>query len=426
MGIFNRQKRSESPPRQEPVIAPPAVQNSGELRLSDIEELSEALGIVSSMAGPVVNSKTAMRLAIVYACTRLISGAIATMPVHVYRKTAAGRDKDSTHPVNPLLNLQPTPLMSAAMFWESTTAAMLLEGDGYAVIIRDAFGEPEEFLPVSPTHVVHTERRGNRLAYFIQLSDGIVRGFDQDDILHFAGFGFNGLRSMSVVKYAAMSSIGLSIAMEQFSSEFFKNGAHQDIAIVKAGKWASEDQENFREAWQRTYGGIRNGRKPLTISNGLDIKELSVNAEDSQLIQSREFENINICTAFGIPGFLVNQGKNVTSWGSGMAEQGMAFVRYALMPHMVRFQQELNRKLFLRSHNFIEFNPAGLMRGTLKERNEAYKSALGGSNVPGYMAINEVRRIENLAPLDNKIYDQPYDPRLVTNAQPTPPREQNQ
>src|SRR5690606_24042179 len=113
---------------------------------------------------------------------------------------------------------------------------------------------------------------------------------------------------------------------------------------------------------------------------------------------------INISTAFGVPAFLVNQGKNVTAWGSGMAEQSAAFVRYTLSPHMLRFQQEINRKLFLRSNNFAEFNPAGLMRGTLKERNEAYKSALGGSNVPGYMCINEVRKLENLPPLDNEVY----------------------
>jgi len=99
-----------------------------------------------------------------------------------------------------------------------------------------------------------------------------------------------------------------------------------------------------------------------------------------------------------------------------MAEQGLGFVRFTLSPHMLRFQQEVNRKLFMRSDSFCEFNPAGLMRGTLKERNEAYKTALGGSNVPGYMSINEVRRLENMERLGNPIYDEPYDPRLVNTA----------
>lgn len=388
----------------------PVVQNES-IPVSNIEELGEALGIVSSLAGPVVNSRTSMQLSVVYACARLISGAMASMPLPIYRSEGEGRTKDSGHAVLPLLNLQPTPLMSAAMFWEFVTSSMLIEGDGFAVIMRDSLGDPVEFLPVNPTQV-HVEQKNGRLLYVIYM-DGVYRGFDQDDILHFAGFGFNGTRSLSVVKHAAIQSIGLAMAMEQFSADFFKSGAHQDVAIIKEGKWDKDDQENFRDAWARTYGGIQNRKKPLTIGKGLDIKQLSVNAEDSQLLGSREFENVNLCTAFGIPAWMVNQGNKLTAWGSGMAEVGLAFVRYTLTPHTNRFQQELNRKLFLRTPFFVEFNSAGLMRGTLKERNEAYKSALGGSNVPGYLAINEVRRIENYVRLENPIYDEPYDPRLV-------------
>jgi len=413
--------RDEPLPPPAPAIAAetPAVRNDAtDIQLSDIDELSAALGVVNSMAGPVVNSRTAMRLAIVYACTRLISGAIASMPLPVYTNTAQGREKNTIHPTSALLNMQPTPLMSAAMFWETTTAAMLLEGDGFAVIVRDGFGQPIEFLPVSPT-AVQVEKRSGRLVYFIQMDDG-WRGFDQDDILHFAGFGFNGTRSLSVVKVAAVNSVGLAMAMEQFSADFFKNGAHQDVAVIKEGRWDSGDQEAFREAWARTYGGINNKRKPLTIGKGLDIKQLSVNAEDSQLLESRKFQIVDIARAFGLPSFMVNETEKSTSWGSGIAEIGLAFIRYTLQPHLVRFEQELNRKLFIRTKHFVEFNTAGLMRGTLKERNEAYKSALGGSNVPGYMAINEVRRLENLPPMDNTIYNEPYDPRLVPK---TPQKE---
>lgn len=407
MGLFSRFKRAAAPA----AVAPPAVRNENDGRaLESIEELSDIMGIVSSIAGPVVNSRTAMRVSIVYACTRLIAGAMATMPIHIFRDSPTGRARDPGHPVSALFSLQPTPLMSAAMFWEYVTASMLLEGDGFAVIMRDAFGEPTEFLPLSPLAVT-VRRRGNRLLYAVQMDDG-YRGFDQDDMLHFAGFGFNGERSLSVIKYAAVNSIGLNMAMEQFSGEFFRTGAHQDVAIIKDSKWDAADQEAFREAWARTYGGIGNRKKPLTIGKGLDIKQLSINAKDSQLIESRQFENLNIATAFGIPGFMVNQGEKVTAWGSGMAELGLAFIRYTMSPHIVRFEQELNRKLFLRRPEFAEFVTAGLMRGTLKERNEAYKSALGGSNVPGYMAINEVRRLENMPRIENPVYDQPYDPRL--------------
>lgn len=420
MRLFGKknQQINDEPVRQDPVINAPVVRNDATLTLNDIEELGDALGIVNSMAGPVVNAKTAMKLAIVYACTRLIAGAIATMPLPVFAKTASGREKDSAHPLAPLLNLQPTPLMSAAMFWETITAAMLLHGDGFAVIFRDAFGQPAEFLPVSPT-AVQVEQRGNRLVYFMMI-DEKWRGFDQDDILHFAGFGFNGTRSLSVVKHAAVNSIGLAMAMEHFSSDFFQNGAHQDVAVIKQGTWKPEDKAAFREAWGKTYGGIDKKKLPLTIDKSMDIKQLSVNAEDSQLLESRKFQIVDIARAFGLPSFMVNETEKSTSWGSGIAEIGLAFIRYTLQPHLVRFEQELNRKLFLRSNHFVEFNTAGLMRGTLKERNEAYKSALGGSNVPGYIAPDEVRKLENLPPLGG-VYAVPYHPTMAVGQ----PQESN-
>lgn len=390
--------------------APVEIKN--DLNLSDIEELSNALGIVNSMAGPVVNDKTAMKLAIVYACTRLISGAIASLPLPVY-KDGDVRTKASGHPVSPLLNLQPTATYSAALFWERMTAQMLLRGDGHALIMRDGMGQPTELLPMRFDHV---ENISGRLVYFTEL-DGKWRGFDQGEVLHFAGFGFNGLKSLSVVQHAAQNSVGLALVMEQYSSDFFKNGAHQSLAVIKNGKWDAEDQQLFRDAYSRVYGGTGKGSLPLTISKALELKELSVNAKDSQLIEARNFQITDIARAFGLPGFMVNDSEKSTTWGTGMAEISLGFIRYTLQPHLNRFQQEINRKLFLNSGYFVEFNTAGLLRGTTQQRYEAYGKALGGSNVPGFMAINEVRRIENLPPLANVIYDQPYDPRLVITEQ---------
>ena len=400
--------------KSEPALAQAAGDSaiSNELKLSDIEELSQALGIVNSMAGPVVNAKTAMTLSIVYACTRLISGAIASLPLPVYQDGDV-RTKATGHPLAPLLNLQPTATYSAALFWERITAYVLLKGDAHVLIIRNGLGEITELLPIDVTHV---ENMSGRLVYFVQL-DGTTRGFDQGEILHFSGFGFNGLKSLSVIQHAANNSIGLAMVMEQYSSQFFKDGAHQSLAIIKNGKWEAEDQENFRNAYNRVYGGVDKSNLPLTISKALDIKELSVNAADSQLIEGRKFQITDIARAFGLPGFMVNDSEKSTTWGTGMAEISLGFIRYTLQPHLNRFQQELNRKLFLNTPYFVEFNTAGLLRGTTQQRYEAYGKALGGSNVPGFKSINEVRKLENLPPLANPIYDQPYDPRLVITEQ---------
>lgn len=387
------------------------VNNTAQDQISstDIDRLSELFGIMPSVAGAAVTPKTSMKVSIVFACVRLISGAISQMPVHIFETLDNGdKQRLGQHPLASLFNLQPTPAWSAATFWEFIVACMLLHGDGYAVLIRDYHGDVEEILPISPVGMI-VENRNGRLVYFFEM-DGKARGFDQDDILHFPGFGFNGLKSMSVIQWGAINSIGLEIAMEQHSGEFFKSGSTQRVAVVKQGKWDNEQKQAFREAWVRTYGGVENSKYPLVLDQSTDIKALSLSAKDSQLLESREFQITDIARAFGLPSFMVNQEQKTTSWGSGIGEIGLAFLRYTLGPHLNRFQQEINRKLFLHQTSFAEFISANLMRLTLKDRNDAYRQAVGGSHGPGWMTINEVRKLENLPQIKNPKFDEPYDP----------------
>ena len=404
----------EAAPRVEPELSAPAINNAADstgISITDIEALSDVLGLGSSLAGPAVTPKTSMKVAVVFACVRLIAGAIAQLSLPAYQTTEKGRERVNI-PESALLNLQPTPAFSAAAFWEYIVTCMLLHGDGFAVIYRNRNGEALELLPVSPLDVNVVPADG-RLAYSVKISNKAY-AFDQDDVLHFPGFGFNGVRSMSVIKWGAYNSIGLELAMEQYSGEFFQNGATQSIAVVKSADWNADAQQSFREAWTRVYGGQGNRKYPLTIGNGMDIKELSVNAKDSQLLESREFQITDIARAFGLPSFMVNQEQKSTSWGTGVAEIGLSFLRFTLMPHLNRFEQELNRKLFLYKPYMVEWLTDALLRSTTEKRYDAYRTALGGPGTgPGWLAVNEVRRLDNLPRIDNPIFDMPYDERLL-------------
>lgn len=397
--------------RTEPVLDQlPAVNNAADssVSITDIDRMADIFGITPSIAGPVVTPKTSMKVAIVFACVRLISGAISQMPVHVFNNKANGeRERDGNNKIAKLLSLQPTTMWSAATFWEYLVTCMLLHGDGFAIIMRDRFGQPEEFLPISPTET-EVDVVNGRLVYYTKLN-GEYRGFDQDDVLHLPGFGFNGKRSLSVIRWGALNSIGLELAMEEHSGSFFTNGTQQKVAVIKTGKWDKEQQDKFRAAWVATYGGNGNNGKPLVLDQSTDIKTLSINAKDSQLLESREFQITDIARAFGLPSFMVNQEQKSTSWGSGIGEIGLSFLRFTLGPHLNRFEQEINRKLFLNTDQFAEFLTSILMRMTLKDRNEAYRQAIGGSQGPGWMTVNEVRKMENMVQLSDDRYNHPYD-----------------
>ncbi|MBU9468525.1 phage portal protein [Burkholderia multivorans] len=344
----------------------PAVNNSLSLGSAELYEL---LAGSPAAAGVAVNEASAMRVTAVYACVRLIAGAIASLPLAVYRRTDDGRER-VRNDLWWLLNEQPCPTVSAAVFWEYLLAQMLLSGDALAEIERGRGGAIRGLIPLD-SRAVGIRNVSGRLRYEF-CRDGQWLGRDQDDILHIPGFGFDGTRGMSVIRHAAREAIGLALAAEAFSSRFFASGAHPDVALKVPGKMTQEQIDNLRRIWASKYGGAHNASLPIVLTEGTDLKEVTLSAQDSQLIEARRFQVADIARAFGVPPHMVGETDKSTSWGSGIEQQGIGFVQYTLAPHLNRIEQEINRKCFRTERLFVEFNVEGLLRGDSKARAEYY------------------------------------------------------
>ena len=389
---------------------------------SDKVKMLQIFGDANTSAGAVVNATTAMRVSAVFRCVNLIAGAIASLPLPIYQRTETGRER-AEHPYWWLLNEQPTARFSAAAFWEFTVAQMLLRGDGLAYIVRDRAGRALGLIPLQRTQVL-IERAGSRLRYLVNDvdEDGKTKyfGADQDDMLHFPGCGFDGVSSMSVIGWAARQSIGIAIKADEFAGTFFGSGAHIQYAVKAPGTMTEEQQKLFREAWVAKYGSGQGVSKvPLILTEGLDVKELSMTAEDAQLLESRRFQVEDIARAFGVPPFMLGANEKSTSWGTGIEQLGKGFVTYTLRPHLTRIEQELNRKFWpTRERYFAEFNVDGLMDGDSKTQADYFTKALGGPGAQGWMTINEVRRLKNLPPIAGG--DKVFDP---TAGKPAKPKE---
>ncbi len=359
-------------------------------------ELYELLAGAPAASGIAVNEASAMRVTAVYACVRLIAGAIASLPLSVYERQDEGRQR-VRNDLWWLLNEQPCTTVSAAVFWEYLIAQMLLSGDALAEIERGRGGTIRQLIPLD-TRTVAIRKVDGRLRYEF-CRDGVWLGRDQDDILHIPGFGFDGTRGMSVIRHAAREAIGLALAAESFSSRFFASGAHPDVALKVPGKMTQEQIDNLRRIWATKYGGAHNSSLPIVLTEGTDLKEVTLSAQDSQLIEARRFQVADIARAFGVPPHMIGETDKSTSWGSGIEQQGIGFVQYTLAPHLNRIEQEINRKCFRTERLFVEFNVEGLLRGDSKARADYYTRALGGTQNPAWMTPNEVRRLENLPPL---------------------------
>jgi HK97 family phage portal protein len=386
----------------------------------------ELFGLSNAAAGVAVTPESAMRVSAVFACVRLISGAIASMPVHIYRRTATGRERVEDAPLWWLLNEQPTDRYTAASHWEAVGSATQLRGDAFTFIGRSRSGGMKEFIPL-PWSGVRVERdqsgSGDRLKYYVQ--DGLrTWGVDQDDMLHFPGFGFDGLRGMSVIQYAGRNAAGTAMAMDEYSGRFFAGGAHPSIVLTAPNKMAPDTIAQLQSAFAMKYSGIDNAHKlPLVLTEGLKADALSVSADDSQLLDGRRFQVIDIARAFGVPPHLIGETSAATSWGSGIEAMTRAFVLFSLQPHLNRLQQELNRKLFRTAGLFVEFDRAALIEADSETQSKLFRAALGGpGSGPGYLTVDEIRKQRNLPPMGGRCGEVYFPP---DKADPKPPKPED-
>lgn len=363
-------------------------------------ELFEWMTGGMSSAGVAVTEQSAMRVSAVYASVNLIGGAISSLPLPVYERTVEGRQRAS-HDVWWLLNEQPHPAFSAAVMWEYLTASLLLNGDAYAEILRASRLSPTivGFKPWAKSRV-DTKRIGERLVYLVTEDDGVVRPIHQDDMIHVPGPGFDGINGMSQIRHALRNSAGIALAADEYSAAFFKNGARPDFAIEVTGNVTRDQQDMIRSTWSDRHGGAGKAHLPALMVGGAKVHELTMNAEDAQLIDTRRFQVEDIARIFGVPPHMIGHTEKTTSWGSGVEQMSIGFVKYTLQRHLVKIEQELNRKIWPNSQRyFVEFATAGLERGDYKSRNEGYRIAIGRAGEPGWMTVNEVRKLENLPPI---------------------------
>lgn len=393
------------------------------------DAVMESFGV--SSGGVTVSATSAMRVSAVAACVAKISGAIISMPLHVYRLN--GGDIPDRLPRDALwylLNEQCSPQYTSASMWEGVSMAQLLRGDAFGLIRRSMNGNVREILPIPWGSCSPTRTPSEGVRYYVNMpTHGIRQWFDPSEILHFPGLGFDDatMRSMSVIQYGARNAIGNAIAMDTYSGKFFENGAHPSIILNAAGKMNPEQVTALQNAFTAKYSGLDNAHKmPLVLTEGITAKEISLSADDAQLLEARRFQVLDVARAFGVPGFLINESTGATSWGSGIESIGRSFVQYTLQPWLRKIEQELNRKLFPRdSGKFIEFYRDALIEGDSAAQGSYFRLALGGpGSGDGFMSVNEVRRIKRMAPIDggDQVFKAapPVAPTAPTKEQPSP------
>ncbi|HEY1181678.1 MAG TPA: phage portal protein [Rhodocyclaceae bacterium] len=353
-----------------------------------------------------------MRVAAVAACVQKIAGTISTLRLDIIQITDDTEVKLPRDNLWYLLNEQSSPQYTATSHWEGAVGSQLLRGDGFTWIRRDLRNNFVEFMPLPWSSVTPTRQPDGSIRYYINLPDrGITTWLDPSDVLHFPGHDFDGLKSKSVIAHAARAAIGNALAMDEYSGKFFEGGAHPSIVLSAAGKMSDTQIAQLQDAFVRKYAGMANAhRLPLVLTEGVSAKELSLSAEDAQLLEARKFQVTDIARAFGVPPHMIGETTGASAVGAGYEQQARDFVMHTLRLHLKRMEQELNRKLYPRNTGrFVRFDLGDLIEGDSKAQAEYNRAALGGPGTGmGWMSVDEVRKSKGLPPLGGeaaKIYD---------------------
>lgn len=352
-----------------------------------------------------VNDKTAMRTTAVYACVRILSEAIASLPLHVYKyEDNGGKTKVYNHPLFKILHDEPNSEMTSFVFRETLMGHLLVYGNAYAQIIRDGAGRVVGLYPLLPDKMEVDRNDAGKLIYKYRKYDDAnpnLKKYDTyilsaSDVLHIPGLGFDGLVGYSPIAMAK-NAVGLTIACEEYGSSFFANGAQPSGVLSTPG--VVKDPVKLRESWNEVYGGTKNHGKIAVLEEGAKYEPISITPEQSQFLETRKYQLNEIARLFRVPPHMI--GDLEKSSFSNIEQQSIEFVKYSLDPWVVRWEQSLQKALLMPSekgHFFIKFNLDGLLRGDYESRMNGY--ATGRQN--GWLSANDIREMENLNPISDE------------------------
>ena len=347
----------------------------------------------TSGSGKAVNATTAIQLSTVYACVRVISETVASLPLGVYEATDAGNRKATEHPLYKLLHDEPNSEMTSFILREVMLGHLLLWGNSYCQIIRTGRNKITGLYPLLPDKMTVDRDKNCALTYTYSTASGQTVVLAPEDVLHIPGLGFDGVMGYSPIALEK-NAIGLGIASEEYGSKFFSNGARPSGILTHPN--TVKNPKALRESWNAAYGGSSNANRVAILEEGMRFEPIAIPNNEAQFLETRKFQVDEICRIFRVPPHLVGNLEHATF--SNIEHQSIDFAVHTIRPWLVRIEQSMNRALFSEQEKerfYVQFNIDGLMRGDYKSRMEGY--AIGINN--GFMCPNDIRSLENMNPI---------------------------
>jgi HK97 family phage portal protein len=356
----------------------------------------------ATAAGLAVSPSTARQCPEVDACVGLIENTLGTVPLNLFERRGPDESERATgHPLHRLLHDEPNEYQSSAEFRQQMEGWRITEGNAYARVFWRGDGTPSALVPLRPGTCRGYRLSSGKVAYrYWPPGGGPVETLMPSEILHlrdqpFVSDGVNG--ESRVVRHK--ETIGRLMATGEYMSRFFSNNAVPKSFLKPAQPLSREAMSAAREQFERKHGGLGNAFRVGVLPSAMELIKLGIDNDSAQMIESYHAGVEQVARIWGVPLHMIGELAKSTSWGTGIEQQSIGFVVYFMRPRFVVWEQALNRTLMssaMRQRYYFEFNADGLLRGDFKTRMEGYALLIQW----GVMTVNEVRRRENLSPID--------------------------
>lgn len=346
---------------------------------------------LASAAGKNVTTESALTLTAVFGCFRIIGDNVSTLDLDSLIEWDG-----STKPYRPRPSWMEFDLdvLGRIAVLNQIVLSLLADGNAFVALVRSATGEVIDLVPLDP-RLVEVRNVGGRIFYHAE-----GETFTPEDVLHIPGMMFPGtLRGVSPIAYAR-ETIGLGLAAQEFGARFFGNGAIPGAIVETDGPVSDTGIRQMKRGWREAHEGAGNAHKLAVLTEGARFTKVSVAPDDAQFLETRQFQVADVARIYGVPPHLLADASQSTSWGSGLAEQNLAFAQHALRPWVKRIEAGFTRIMRLEARPgrpFARLDLEGVSRGSLKEQLEAYKVGLDA----GVYSVDEVRSFLGHAPLPN-------------------------
>lgn len=345
-----------------------------------------------NVAGQTVNENTVMSLSAAWACTRLISETIATLPLQLYERQPDGsRRVASDHPLYNILRRNPNSTSTANTYWEANTASVLLRGNGFSE--KQMLGGRLVGLKFLAPCKSSIEKVGVNDWKFMYLNgDGTKREIPKSSLFHIPGFSTDGEWGLSAIKYGA-AVFGSALAAANAANGTFERGLMPTVAFTMDKVLKKEQREEFRTNLQEVSGALNSGKSPL-LEGGMDAKTIGITPSDAQLLESRNYSVEEVCRWFRVDPSMVGHGNKDSNWGTGLEQKLIGFLTFTLRPWLTRIEQAINKNLLSpvdQDRYYAEFSIEGLLRADSAGRAAFYSVMVNN----GIFTRDEVRILEN-------------------------------